>query len=608
MTDLLVIFGDIGVSGSHIDTGELYDIVVQIVDPCHLFCDSFWMVNDFEVHVDSIVTHIPSIYYENEDIANEISDVLKLDNMDILYNLVETILNFNNMHVNNDLLLSNLFLSSLYINRLFSLSISIPSEKYSMIDYFYNFDIFSIRVNNETINEKLSNITILIDNSDTNIGRNEFSNYDESFDCVDVIIIVMSNKNNNNNVESVLYNSTSNMTSSRAMINILSNQSRDDENNMYDLKENIVILFSDILEKHTNDNNNGQYHCVWDDNLNNIWDDYGCTTTILYNDIICDCDHLTAFAVIWHSDERHESDNLDQYSNSIVYSVLLFSLTCGFLTIAAFVIRLFYRLHTNNISPCDREKPYEPAYGALFFTFLQSIVQVNACLMLYVFISGLQNSDSFSDSDVIVEFFREFLTFSLLLPLIVSFYIFSHVIYGMAIIAVSISSRLAKKKKKFVRFAITGNVIVTLAFGLIIGSLVFDVNHIVVNEIFLISELIYIGFLVASVCLTIFYSVEATKIVYKSIQLSSNHVTAKIVKQKQAMMRIIIAAVCCGLFMIIQIVLTGYFSLYPKQFHVIFQLVDIACNMLFLIVIIYLYHHFVQAKIREKIEKGLWCN
>ena len=650
---------DIGQSNDT-ELGErIYDILVEIIDPCHVYSDSFSVVNDFEVRVDSIVTHTPSIYYQHEAITNQISDVLKLDNIDFFYNLVESILNFNNNNDNfgnNDLndLLSNLFLSSLYINRLFSLSISIPSEKYRLIDNFYNFDIFSIRVNNETINEKLSNITILIDNSDTNIGRNEFSNYDESFDCVDVIIIVLSNNQEYNNVESVLYNSTSNMTSSRALIKILSNQSRDDENNRYDLQQNVVIVFDDASYNQdtsssddTNTNTN-EYHCVWLDETNDIWDDGGCMTDIIDNTVVCQCSHLTSFAVIWHIDEGDEVSSVDEseeesddvwdvYTQDFTYTIILLGYVIGFFSVAVFVVCLFYRMHKNNISMCDKTKPYETAYGALLFTLFQSIVEINACLVFYMFVAHLQHSDSFVDSGVIVEFYEEFVTFSLLLPLIVSFYIFSHVIYGMAIVAVSISPRLAKKKKKIQKYAIIGNVIVTVLFLFIVASLIFDLNSILLDQIFFISEMIYILFLVVTVILIVIYGIDAIRIVYTSIKTIENQNKYKLSRkisastastasraskqnssknkqdseikiqsksQRRAMLRIVIAAVFSCLFVVIQILTTMYFMIYPNHFHAAFQLVDIGFNLLFLIVIIYLYHHYVETKISQKIEQS----
>ena len=235
------LFGDVEVSE------KIYRLLVQILDPCNILNDLRFIVNEFWVDVDSIITNNGKIYYKNSDITSKISNILKIEYNEYFYKLVETILNNidnnNNKNHNN---IINLFLSSLYICQLFEVSISIPSEKYEIgniddDDNFNYFNIFSIRVNNQSINETLSNVSIFINEKDTIIGRNNFLQYDNIFDCVDIIIVELINNNNNN--------SKSNMTSSsRVMIKILSNQTYNNNNNnnndsKYLLKNDIVMVF-----------------------------------------------------------------------------------------------------------------------------------------------------------------------------------------------------------------------------------------------------------------------------------------------------------------------------------------------------------------------------
>ena len=589
--------------------------------------------------------------------------------------------------------------NSLYISELARLSVAIPSEFYNLHPYIhgdattdYNFEVanfqtYSIRASNTSINQTLRNITVNLNYQDTSVGRKDFAEYSESFNSVDTILIALktdhANNHNNYNYQNNKTNIVTNVSNSRLSVNILSNITEIDGN--YPLNNNISIIFQRNIINHEYKYNLSTYKCVWlqtNYTEKQVWSSDGCTTGTIDSTptnshttstsigVECNCNHLTTFAILQlldtseygnedsietDDDDDDDNDMLNAFPNNYIYFAIVMTLIIGFAIIALFVAHLFYKLMKNGIKLCNckKDKNYETAFGALFFTLIEAITQINSCLMFYIFIAWIDfSSDNFADSNTITDYFREFVTISVLLPLLISFYIFSHTIYGMAIVAQSLSNRFSRKRKQLQNIIIFCNIMTTLTFVFIMIALAFDLNQklsLLVN-LLLIFELIYIGFMLVPICFVCYYSFKSMKVIHNSIltlksiksvssttntnthedasttittiakrkaTLTANSLSKSNVNsnnssnlenndsntkgQELAMRRILFACVSTSSFILIQIGFTVYFAIFPNNFQLHYQLIDIFCNLLFLIQIIYLYQHYIKAKIKHTI-------
>ena len=612
----------------------------------HLFkCVSVCLVTSENICILTLKPHVNLKTLDNEDITNQFSPLIT-DDLYFSYfdNFIEAYLSYlsvTSTTANAEIYSLKILLiqDSLYVNQLIRLSLSIPNEIFIKkdSDYFYNY--YCLRAHNSTINQTLGNISVFISNVDTNVGRSDFAQYYTLFDSVDVILTTI-----HSNM------SFSNLTNSRLSASIVSNISNNDDFEPYPLNNNISIKFENNHRNNLYDNSSYSLSCVWYDTMDYTWSDTGCVTIVDSNDNVnCHCNHLTTFAVLHeidqyetggnnNTDKKSSSNFLDALTNPI-YLIIILILIGGFVGICIFVIRLFWKLIKNNIKAFQRGNEYETAHGALFFTLVQSIVQINACATLYLFsVLSTDASDNFSDSSMIVDYFGEFLTLSLLVPPIIYFYIFSHVIYGMAIVAQSLSSRMNRQKQKLRRMLIISNVLVTLIFLLIAAVLLLDLNRYFFNDLIdLLSvfEALYIVLMLFPITFVFYFSVRAIGVVWHSIKrirdLNSkqkNHTrnfdfnrTASLSSSRipssspshhhvdetphiKALWRIVGAATCTCLFILIQIGFTVYFAIFPYHLSPIVRLIDIFWNWLFLVEIVFLYQHYIKNKIRQKKSAG----
>ena len=183
------------------------------------------------------------MFIDNEDVTDQLSNLLtNVNYISYFYDLIDMMISLmNNDAINamNDVTI--ILEKSLFVSQLLTMSVAIPSENNNYHNNNY-FDFYSIRVNNRSINQSLNNdnITININYQDTNIGRDDFANYKESLNCVDIILITL----DDNNTYRV---------SPRTSINIISNQTyhNHDNNQLYPLNHNVSILYNKI--DNTND-------------------------------------------------------------------------------------------------------------------------------------------------------------------------------------------------------------------------------------------------------------------------------------------------------------------------------------------------------------------
>ena len=534
-------------------------LLSQVLDPCGVINSAF-IETDIIVVVDSVITATPKLINKTngEDVTDEFSSLLtNLRNINVLDNLMYTAIWYWDKYENDNLM--QLFDNSLYISELVRISISIPSEHNRKAVFSQELNVpiletYSIRADNETIDEHFFNnsVSVALDSSDTSDARSAFADYYTNLQSVDVIIVAINSQcniindidyNYNNSIQS---QSNGTPVTSTVSIKILSQGSQFiHQGEIYPLQANMSLIFDEPCHDTPE---TFHFICVWFNNSNDSWSSDGCITkttyTILGGNIIeCSCNHLTTFAVLYHIDEQEgESVLIKTYSMHPGYAIGSLVLILGYGIVFLFIVRLFYRAHSNGVEFfffCKKKsskkkkhskrskdkKQYETAFGALLFTMIQCILQVFSGLIFLTFVVFFkdfhdESADRFTDSQVIASFYKEFLTFSLILPLLVSMYIFSHLIYGMALVTVSTSVRIQKKKRQINKFTIASNAVITAIFVIIIIFLVFDLNksrYFQILRLFLVFECLYIIIMfVVGIFIGIF-GYQSSKIVHDSI-------------------------------------------------------------------------------------------
>ena len=104
---------------------------------------------------------------------------------------------------------------------------------------------------------------------------------------------------------------------------------------------------------------------------------------------------MTTFGILWHLEETEndkEIDFFDQYSQNPIYAIILIIFILSFLGISVYIRKLFHILRIKHkiaiILCCVNDKSHqqcEPAFGILFFSFVQSVGYIVSCVTFLMF-------------------------------------------------------------------------------------------------------------------------------------------------------------------------------------------------------------------------------
>ena len=595
---------------------------------------------------------------DNADITNKFSllstNTLYFDN---LYDLVDNCINFLKIDIVRSQLDKStldkiliLFENDLYISQLTLISSAIPSEIVS-ISNMNNFGMYSLRILDQFIDKQITqNVAINLTKHDTEKGRPDFFDFYQPFDSIDLISIVLQSYdlysqiqiNDNDSKRKYIISDRLTLT---LLANWLYNDTNYDNNSNYSglhYLDDIVTMEFDFESGYTDNisNSSGNAECGWYNEENSDWENYGCEIKIIrnFNTGICRCNHLTTFAILWHIDDEETTFSHDEFYKNPMFILGLAGLIIGYGLIVIFIIKLFFKLRKYHIPICKKGEKFEIAIGALFFAFVQAILEIMSCILFYmyvIFVNGNIGGDfeyKTTDSKLISDVFTQFVTIGLFLPLIVSFYIFSCVIYGLAIVSQSASPRVKVLRSQIGTIAKYTNIFVTIGLIGVLVALFFNIPNTIYSIVFVCFEIVYCVLLLIVLVLINYFSYLASHVISKSVKMLQQAVNEahrspslkstltlpaarklsenieidsnykEVDARRIALNRILVATVALSLFLLIQMILVIYFTIYPKNYHPIFQLIDLFLNFLFLAMVIYLYHHYAEAKVQCKIE------
>ena len=636
----------------------LYDLLKQILDPCNInenVGTELSFEKQFNLDVESIVTQQRRIYTDEfvgletefESITSTMSALL-LDEFfaDYFYDIIDNSVNFfqNNDYSTKFTILAK---NSLYIWNLLHMSQSIPSE-IIQIDKFDNFQIYSLRVFNQTINYQTqsNNTAVDISNEDTSQGRETFAAYYQPLKSIDCMLIALNLK--------IDFNGTNNNITHTTLVHILSNNTNYDLNYQQILQDNVTLIHTIDWDVYLHDNVN--ILCVWynestNDSDNSVfsWSSDGCVTNLIAIDeytgqVTCNCNHMTTFAILYYLDEQEKNDNdfFDQYSKNGYYGYILVLLIFGFIGVAVYVLRLFHilrfkygipitclwitigsikkhkRRNMNNPYNNDK-KSCEVAPVILFLTLIQSVCQFGSCLIFLLYAVVLPNIDSdndnYTDSEEILKFFTEFLTFGLFLPLIVSFYIYTCIIYALGVVSAALGSRIEKMRRRIFKFTMIGVICITLVLLTIAACFIADITIMTLGSYwFVLFESIYLVLLCVTLILVNYFTYTAFRTVKTTLNMlkeaaerrygNCNGDEESLSKRKKTMYKILISTMVLSFVLLVQIISMIVFMIDVSYFHPIIQMIEIFLHLLYLIFVVYFYQNYFTAKIKDKMKQS----
>ena len=445
------------------------------------------------------------------------------------------------------------------------------------------------------------------------------------------------------------------------LIHVLSDSTEAYELRLIPLDKNISITFEipqDVISMNNSDRIKVDFDCVWyngsekSSTTSQQWSNFGCNTMMNYsnyvmNSIVCQCNHMTTFGILWHlqdSEKDSENDFFDQYSQHWSYGIILSMFIVSFLAVSIYIAKLFYILKIKYkiaITLCryknkKNNQACEPAFAILLFCLIQSIGQSVSCFLFLLFAVVLpniseNNVNNFSDSDVIYDFFREFVTFGLFLPMVSSFYIYSCVIYSLSVISNSLTPRVESIRKKTFHVAIVSNIFITIFLLIFAMCLVFDIDvvdftnginnnnqsdnglgdsnsTIAESYFFFISAMFYIMLLFISLILASYFTYAARKTIKATLHLfkTANGENIKdLSAYDKALKRILMSFVALVLLLSVQTGLLLIFMIDLRLFDPSMQMIEIFFHLLYLIFVLKFYKNYVQAKMDDKIQQSL---
>ena len=145
--------------------------------------------------------------------------------------------------------------------------------------------------------------------------------------------------------------------------------------------------------------------------------------------------------------------------------------------------------------------------------------------VLFLSLVNIISSDdsyNFIESNLIINILIEFVTFLLFSPNISSFYIFSCVIYGLAIVSKSMSPKTKTIRKKIFKFMIYTNVFITVLLLFMAVVLITDITNF--SNMFhstklTIFECIYLLLVLITLISANYFAFGAMRVIHASIQM-----------------------------------------------------------------------------------------
>ncbi len=586
----------------YVDNNEIFNmlqsILMEILDPCSYIINIISSVEDLSVSQDSIISKIPKIYFEEQDITNYLSPIIRnTDYHQILYSITSSIIDlFKYIPTKQSLDLYNLLSSSLYISELIRISLSIPGE--SAFTIFDEFSIYSLRTKGENVNVSITNISVFIPADITLVAMTDDDDIN-LLNAIDILMVGMNISSSNNVSTKIIESNTNNddtdcdnlegeLSENAISISLLGNNT-----NRHHLPSNINFTFLCDLNN-INKECDESVECVWYNETNDIWQNDGCDTIINTDDksVECSCCHLTTFATIHNIHSSQECDN-----NNNFVTEWLESDEWDYINISVGIIFLFIFLYSiKEIYPfCKMQTKLKwKKHRSLIAVIL---IGITAFLYILVCIQSYFTKLALNDG-INQQLTIKIYALLLLLPQITLFMLFTLIFYTWFVLAHSFVNNLKEIKKRLRKILAFINVFIWCFFIIYYILIVLKQNDI----IFMIAAYIWSAIISISVIFITIYSVFVGNVLYSAAKMSQTQSFAD--NDWKVVRRLLIINTFITIYFIFQSFTTIYFAIHPQNESIIYSISYIFIDAICLLFIFWMYRGAIIHLIKqEKLEQ-----
>ena len=551
----------------------LQNLTLIILDPCDYITDTIGYENieDLTVSTDSIILNVPKIYYQDEDVTSYLSAIIIDSNyMHIFYSFSESLLSL--ITYTNNIKIRQILSSAVFVQSLAYICTSIPGE--GVLMDFDKFSVYISRIRDTKIDIQVQNVSVYIPSDDLLLDPvdNPLKN------AVDVLISCLNT--NSSIVSTTEIEEHSNMESEGLLseetvsITILGNQT-----NTANLSSNIEIAFNFRNRKQRSID---EHKCVWYDPGLGKWKNRGCKPMTNNNGIdICSCSHLTTFGLLY--DINTDDTFIENNVNLQHWDYVNWGFGTLFLLLAVYIFLEIY-----------------PFFVDKYLSYKQRSVMVMSLLCiisLLYFVICIQfhflKEKGFVTANVNI------LTINLLLTLNLHFGIYSLVFYSWFILAHSVSGNFNALESKIRKILYCTNVLIIIFTSTAYTCIaIFDPLPIIV----IVIEAVW-TFVLLIVCVVfIIYAWYVGKVLLITAQIASEQTFAK--KERQLTKRLLFINVCITLFFVSQCILSIAFTVSLGKFNIIYRIIDLCLNLLFIIVLCWMYRGPMKRLIKSEAKRN----
>ena len=570
---------------------QLKRLIYAVLDPCSFITD-LPSVEDLSVSSDSIVTNVARIYYDGDDVTNEMSPIIvDPDYHDLLYEITQSIINLiSHIPEDHSMDLYNLITSTLYVSELVKISLSIAGEV-SFTD-FGNFTIYSLRVSDQAVNATINtiNVTIPEDIITRSTGLYPDENNGILSNYVDILMIGINTSSiNNASLNGNELNDNCNKHQGELSSNSLSLTILGNNTNTTHLSSNINFTF--VCDQDCDEAS----ECVWYNESGDIWQTEGCITIINQEDssMVCSCSHLTTFATIHniHAAECEDNRFVKEWLSAKEWDYINFVLCSVF-----FILFCYSLIEVYPFLSHEKLKWYNHrSVMVMMLISLSAIIYLIASIFAYITKQSFANNNEGTLLHIILV---DIYTFFLLIPELTFFMMFSLIMYTWFILAHGFLNRIEDHKQKLRIVLYVINIIVALFFlvyYIIAISTPFNDYIHSFGAIFWSINLVFMTFFV------VVYSCLVGKVLFKAAKYTKNQSFGR--DDMKIAKKLLIINSFITTYFIFSATEDVYLAIYPRELKLIYIYSRFLLYMIILICICWMYRGSMRKLVRAELDE-----
>ena len=333
---------------------------------------------------------------------------------------------------------------------------------------------------------------------------------------------------------------------------------------------------------------NNDYKCMWYNVTGDIWQNNGCDTFIDRNEnkIKCSCSHLTTFATIYNIHKECDSAFVEQLFTWKYWDYINWTFAILFLLLSVYILLEIYPFFVDKYLTFKQMSVY-----VMLSLFIISLLYFMVCIMFHFLKYYGLNS-------IIINI----LVFLSLVTLNVYFIVFSLIFYTWFSLTHSININEIDTMKTKTRHRLYTANILTILFTITVYILTIIIDRIDLDLFFITTEIIWSAILSIICIIFIIYAYFVAKVVFKNMVKTSTHQSFA-QSDLHTAKKLLFINFCITLFFITQCILSIYYTVSHEQFALLPRIIDLTVNLLFIILLCWMYRNPMRNLIKFEGEK-----